>query len=51
MGRPALRKVRLQLKMRVEIREALTHAAQEENLSLSDCVEDALVQWFKRRRK
>lgn len=51
MGRPALRKVRLQLKMRVEIREALAHAAQEENLSLSDCVEEALTQWFKRRRK
>jgi hypothetical protein len=37
--------------MRVEVREALAQAAQEENMSLSDCVEEALAQWFKRRRK
>jgi predicted HicB family RNase H-like nuclease len=51
MGRPPLRKVRLQLKMRVEVREALAQAAQEQNMTMSDCVEEALTQWFKRRGK
>jgi uncharacterized protein (DUF1778 family) len=51
LGKPTLRKTRIQLKMRTNIREALDQAAHEENMSLSDCVEEALTQWFKRRRK
>jgi uncharacterized protein (DUF1778 family) len=48
LGKPVLRKVRIQLKMRTDIREALDQAAREKNMSLSDCVDQALTQWFKR---
>jgi hypothetical protein len=50
-GRPALSKTRVQLTLRPEIRDALAQIAQKENMTQSECVEEALLVWIKRKTK
>jgi hypothetical protein len=51
LGRPQLSRVRIQITLKPQIRDALAQTAQAENMTQSECVEEALTLWFKRRKR
>lgn len=50
-GRPSLSRVRIQVTMSPETRDALAELAQAGNMTQGECIEEALMQWIKRRNK
>jgi len=50
-GRPALHRVRIQLTLSPQIRDALEQVSQTTNITQSQCVEAALTDWFKRQTR
>jgi hypothetical protein len=50
-GRPALHRVRIQLTLSPEIRDALEQVSQTTNITQSQCVEAALTDWIKRQTR
>jgi hypothetical protein len=50
-GRPALHRVRIQLTLSPQIRDALEQVSQTTNITQSQCVEAALTDWIKRQTR
>jgi hypothetical protein len=50
-GRQALHRVRIQLTLSPQIRDALEQVAQTTNITQSQCVEAALTDWIKRQAR
>src|SRR5215469_15324972 len=50
-GRPTLHRVRIQLTLSPQIRDALEQVSQTTNITQSQCVEAALTDWIKRQTR